>query len=138
MSGNTNGSSYELFSLLGETYGKGLPLAYLLVQSDGTGPAGAKERLLTQFLKHIREKWNIKAIVTLTDKDPSEINACRQVFPEAAHQICFWHALRAFKTRLSILRRAPAFYDVNEAVAEFPWIDRSFVPARQLGRTLVS
>ncbi|KLO18447.1 hypothetical protein SCHPADRAFT_819783 [Schizopora paradoxa] len=135
---NTNGSSYELFALLGETYGKGLPLAYLLVRSDGTGPQGAKERLLKSFLKHIKTNWKIRPIVTLTDKDASEIAACREVFPEAAHLLCFWHALRAFKTRLSILRRAPAFYNVDEAIAEFPWIDRSFVPVKQLGRPLVS
>ncbi|KLO05591.1 hypothetical protein SCHPADRAFT_988086, partial [Schizopora paradoxa] len=123
---NTNGSSYELFALLGETYGKGLPLAYLLVKSDGTGPAGAKERLLTQFLKHVKCNWHLRVSVTLTDKDASEIAACRCVFPEATHRLCFWHALRAFKTRLSILRRAPAFYDVDNAVAEFPWIDAAF------------
>ena len=61
----------------------------------------------------------------------SEINAFLAKFPNAKHQLCFWHCLRAIKTRLSILRRRPKFYDVLEAKKEFSFVDISFIPQRQ-------
>jgi hypothetical protein len=105
-------------------------LGYLLIQSNG-GTTGAKERFLSEFLEYINVHWNLRVIITLTDKDWAEINAFLAKFPEAKHQLCFWHALRAIKRRLSFLRRAPAFYNVTLAVAEFDWIDPSFVPVSQ-------
>ena len=89
------------------------------------------ERYLTQFLRAVRDQWHIDVSFTLTDKNWSEINACRAVFPFAKPQLCYWHILRAIKTRLSILRRTPAFYHVEEAQREFPWIDKAFVPRQQ-------
>jgi len=127
--GNTNGSNYEVYALLGEVYGSGCPLGYLLLHSDGE--SGGKERFITELLSHFNEKWDIKAIITLTDKDFSEINAFLAVYPNAKHQLCFWHCLRAIKTRLSILRRRPKFYHALEAKKEFDWIDENFVPVAQ-------
>lgn len=40
--GNTNGSRYKVYALLGEVYGSGMPLEYLLVQSNDS-MSGAKE-----------------------------------------------------------------------------------------------
>lgn len=62
----------------------------------------------------------------------SEINAFAKVYPDAKHQLCFWHCLRAIKKRLAILRRRPKYYDVKEAVKEFDWIDPNFVPLAQI------
>ncbi|KAJ7212431.1 hypothetical protein C8J57DRAFT_1539110 [Mycena rebaudengoi] len=64
-------------------------------------------------------------------RDWSEINAFLAKYPNAKHQLCFWHALRAIKTRLAILRRVPAHYAVESAHAEFNWIDEKFVPVSQ-------
>jgi hypothetical protein len=83
------------------------------------------------MLKHFKGTWNIEAKVTLTDKDLSEINAFRGIYPEAKHQLCFWHCLRALKKRLSILRRGPTFYNVEEAKREFEFVDVKFVPRGQ-------
>ncbi|KIK58569.1 hypothetical protein GYMLUDRAFT_74854 [Collybiopsis luxurians FD-317 M1] len=41
------------------------------------------------------EVWDIKASITLTKKDLSEINAFLDMYPEAEYQLCFWHALDA-------------------------------------------
>jgi hypothetical protein len=128
--GNTNGSRYEVYTILGEVYGSGMPLGYLLIQSNG-GEKGGKERYISQFLDYLKKTWDIRACFTLTDKDWSEIKAFLAKFPDAKHQLCFWHCLRAIKTRLSILRRAPAFYNVKEAMEEFSWIDELFVPVGQ-------
>ncbi|TBU40260.1 hypothetical protein BD309DRAFT_870600 [Dichomitus squalens] len=109
---NTNGARFELYAVMGEVYGSGLPLGYLLLQSDG-GEKGGKERYLTCFLSQIRDKWDLQAVFTHTDKDWSEINAC------------------PIKSRLSILRRMPAYYNVQEAHEEFSWISEDFVPLQQ-------
>ena len=68
---------------------------------------------------------------TLTDKDWSEINAMRIVWPSAKHQLCFWHALRALKQRLAKLAERPGAYNAEEAHKEFEFIDPTFVPVAQ-------
>jgi hypothetical protein len=105
-------------------------LGYLLLRSSG-GETGGKERFIADVLEYFKKKWNFRPLFTLTDKDLSEINAFLKVFPNAKHQLCFWHCLRAIKTRLSILRRHPKYYDVKEACNEFEWIDETFVPQAQ-------
>ncbi|KAG6826876.1 hypothetical protein H0H92_014080 [Tricholoma furcatifolium] len=129
---NTNGSNFEVYALLGEIYGSGCPLGYLLLHTSNSD-SGAKERYLTGFLKAFKDacETDFKPIITLSDKDLSEINALRTVFTESKHQLCFWHCLRAIKQRLSILRRRPKYYNVLEAKHEFDWIDASFVPIGQ-------
>jgi hypothetical protein len=130
MLGNTNGSRFEVYALLGEVYGSGCPLGYLLIRSFN-GESGGKERYIGDTLEYFNKKWKLWPIFTLTDKDISEINAFLKKFPLAKHQLCFWHCLRAIKTRLSILRRKPKHYDVKEAKNEFDFIDEKFVPIAQ-------
>lgn len=127
---NTNGSRYEVYALLGEIYGSGCPLGYLLIRSTD-GADGGKQRYLQELLGHFKSAWNFKVLITLSDKDFAEINAFLATFPDAKHQLCFWHCLRAVKTRLSILRRKPKFYDMMEATKEFSFIDKAFVPITQ-------
>lgn len=131
-SGETNGIKFELYALLGEVYGSGCPLGYLLLQSNGSGSAGGKERYITKLLTYLKDNWCISPVATLSDKDWSEINALSKVFPDAKYQLCFWHVLRAIKKRLPILRRRPRYYDVKEAIKEFDFIDKRFVPVAQL------
>jgi hypothetical protein len=52
-------------------------------------------------------------------------------YPDAKHQLCFWHALCALKKWLGILRRALAHYNVGLIYSEFGWIDLTFVPLSQ-------
>lgn len=117
---------------MGEAYGSGLPLAYIAIQSNSHTP-GAKEKLLRQLLLSLRDQWKIRAKITLTDKDFGEINAMRSVWPKAKHQLCFWHALRAAKKCLAILRRMPGPYNVDAAHSEFHWISMEFLPVAQGG-----
>lgn len=133
--GNTNGSNFEVYALLGELSGSGCPLGYLLLQSNHTSEGGEKTRYIQKLLEYFRKDWDICPIITLTDKDMSEINAFLTAFPDTKHQLCFWHCLRAIRTRLSILRRRPKYYDVKEAMMEFPeLIDKEFIPCGQANR----
>ncbi|KAF5366172.1 hypothetical protein D9758_005759 [Tetrapyrgos nigripes] len=130
---NTNGSRYELYALLGEVYGSGCPLGFLLLQSPQKGDAGVKEDYILCFLEHFKTKYALDPLFTLSDKDLSEINAFLKAFPSSKHQLCFWHCLRAVKQRLSILRRPPKFYDVTKTRNEFgDEIDKNFVPVGQV------
>jgi hypothetical protein len=129
--GETNGSKFEVYALLGEVYGSGCPLGYLLIQSAKDGKENGKQRYIEELLDHFKRVWKLKPIFTLTDKDMAEINAFLEKFPDAKHQLCFWHCLRAIKIRLSILRRRPKYYDAKRAKKEFDWIDLDFVPMSQ-------
>lgn len=120
---------------MGEAYGSGLPLAYVAIQSNSHTP-GAKERLLHQLLLSLREQWKIHAKITLSDKDFGEINAMRGVWPDAKHQLCFWHVLRAVKKRMAILRRMPGPYNADTAHREFHWISTEFLPVAQGGTSV--
>ncbi|KAL1740348.1 hypothetical protein HDZ31DRAFT_47670 [Schizophyllum fasciatum] len=114
---NTNGSRYEIYGVLGEVYGSGCPIAYLLIRVNASQDTGTKELYIRAVLRHLRDAWHMRVLVTLTDKDWSEINAC--------------HA-RALKKRLPIKDRAPAFYDAEEAHREFDFIKTDFVPIGQI------
>ncbi|KAI0054907.1 hypothetical protein BV25DRAFT_1934416 [Artomyces pyxidatus] len=128
---NTNGSRFEVYAILGETYGSGMPLGFLMIQAHPDSTPGAKERLLRQLMAQLRDDWNIDPAFTLSDKDWSEINAFRAEFPNAKHQLCFWHALRAIKKRIAILRRGPGHYDGDAAHRAYHWIDAKWVPRGQ-------
>ncbi|KAL0569697.1 hypothetical protein V5O48_012270 [Marasmius crinis-equi] len=131
---NTNKSHFEIFALLGEVYGSGCPLGFLLIQSTPNHAEGedGKQKYIESLLKYFKTKWVPKPLCTLTDKDRIEINAFRNCFPNADHQLCFWHCLRAIKTRLSILRRRPAPYDGQRAKAEYDFVDPEFKPLAQM------
>jgi hypothetical protein len=72
----------------------------------------------------------------LSDKEITEINALLAELPDdIKYQLCFWHCIRAVKTRLAVLGLHPAHYNYD-AFKEFDWIDRDFVPINQLDEEL--
>ena len=84
--------------MLGEARGSGLVLGWCFVRSKSKEPKmGSKESVLATWLRHFHDDWNINAKVMHSDKDQSEINAFASVFPNAKHQLCYWHVLRAIK-----------------------------------------
>ncbi|KAI0338852.1 hypothetical protein BDW22DRAFT_1337423, partial [Trametopsis cervina] len=126
----TNGANFELFSAVGGAAGSGIPLAFCYIQTSNEAAPGAKEAVLTSFLYKLK-KLGVNPEYTLTDKDWSEINAMHKVWPLAKHQLCFWHALRALKQRLSKNKEVPSLYNVEAARREFTYIKTSFVPVMQ-------
>lgn len=102
-----------------------------MLQTSPDATAGAKERLLTSFLGKLKAQ-GVKPEYTLTDKDQSEINAMTAVWPEAKHQLCFWHVLRALKQRLAKTNERPGAYSVQAAHDEgFHFISETFLPLSQ-------
>lgn len=98
----TNNAGMDLYAVLAELDGTGVPMAYLFVKKDrltGTAPTGAITQILVKFLRPLQERI-IAPLFVGCDKDRSEINAIEQVWPLARIQLCYWHAKRAIKLKL--------------------------------------
>jgi hypothetical protein len=102
-----------------------------LIKSEKNSAPNSQQKYLESILAHLQDEWGLRFLTTLSDKYWPEINACRVRVPDAKHQLCYWHAVRAVKTRLAILKRRPAHYNVLEARLEFPAIDPDFVSVGQ-------
>ena len=127
---NTNKNHMELFAGVADMLGEGLPLAYLFISTKADAAPHTKQTALIAWMGAIRA-LGIDPEFTLSDKDQSEINALKHVWPQAKHQLCLWHILRALKRRLS-QNQNPGSYSALEAHDAFPDIDRSFVPLGQI------
>ena len=136
----TNHAGMELFAVLAEVDGVGIPLAYCFVgvtpSANGTNRAesGALTKILAQFLRRIQQA-GFSPTFFGTDKDMSELNAVKLVWPEAKHQLCYWHALRAIRTKLkdSSKSKLLAKYDPAEAGKLVPGLEMCWgsVPIRR-------
>ncbi|EJD34592.1 hypothetical protein AURDEDRAFT_76041 [Auricularia subglabra TFB-10046 SS5] len=122
----TNALGYETYGLIAEANGQSIPLGFILTTSTTDAQSGAKDRLLQQCLRALTT-WCPNARFTLSDKDTSEINACRAALPTAKHQLCYWHTIRYLEQRLGE-SKPPAFYDARLAHQEFDFIDPTWVP----------
>ena len=128
---NTNRSNMELFAGMADMLGEGLPLSYLFVVTAAEAPPHTKETVLVNWMEALKCR-GIDPEFTLSDKDPSEINALGRVWGKAKHQLCLWHILRAVKRRLANNREPPAFYDSRDATRMFPFVDSAFLPLGQM------
>ncbi|PCH36008.1 hypothetical protein WOLCODRAFT_81724 [Wolfiporia cocos MD-104 SS10] len=113
-----------------DAQGSGIPLAFLLILMGPNAAGGTKQTVLEGFLRELKKR-RVDPEYTLTDKDWSEINVMHAIWPNAKHQLCFWHALRALKQRLTKSKENPAPYDVISAQEEFSFINTDFLPEMQ-------
>jgi hypothetical protein len=122
-----------MFAALGDVHGSGAPLGFLFVHTTKEAPEHAKEVIIRKFLEGLKAR-NINPAFTMSDKDQSKINAMTAVWPDAKHQLCYWHALRANKQRLAKNTSRPAKFNPAELLEFFAWesIDFSFVTDAQL------
>ena len=121
----------ELFGGMADMLGEGLPLLYLFVVTDADAPPHTKECILVNWMSALKTH-GITPEFTLSDKDQTEINTLRQVWPRAKHQLCFWHILQAVKRRLPNSREPPAFYNSADAHQKSEFIDSAFLPLGQM------
>ena len=127
---NTNKNNMELFCGVADMLGEGLPLSYLFITTEAGAPPLTKQTALIAWMSAIKG-LGIDPGFTLSDKDQSEINALKDVWPGAKHQLCLWHMLRALKRRLS-KNDNPNLYSASQAHSAFQEIDKSFVPLGQM------
>src|SRR5882757_5543662 len=120
----------ELFAGVADMLGEGLPLSYLFITIEANAAPHTKQTVLISWMSAIRS-LGIEPQFVLSDKDQSEINALKHSWPQAKHQLCLWHTLRALKRRLS-QNENPGSYNALEAHAAFPDINPVFVPLGQM------
>ena len=120
----------ELFACVADMQGKGLPLSFLFITTEENAAPLTRQRVLIEWMNAVR-LHGIDPRFTLSDKDQSEINALKEVWPDAKHQLCLWHVLRALKRRLS-QNESPGSYNALEAHQAFLNIELEFVPLGQM------
>ncbi|KAI0994209.1 hypothetical protein K3495_g13973, partial [Podosphaera aphanis] len=98
----TNNLGISLFAVLVEVDGAGFPVGYCFLRKTGqdNADAGATSAVLAMFLRRFKDAGFIPTFFG-TDKDNSEISAIQTVWPGVKLQLCFWHAKRAIKSKLS-------------------------------------
>ena len=95
----------DLFVVLSELEGTGVPLSYLLVginagdEPSKAANSGAMTCMLQQFLPPLKMK-GLNPSFFGCDKDRSEIVAIRHTWPNTTIQLCYLHAKRAVRNRL--------------------------------------
>jgi hypothetical protein len=119
---STNRNNMELFTGVAGMLGEGLPLSYLFITSKANAAPHTKHTVLIEWMRAFRA-LGVDPEFTLSDKDQSEINALKHVWPQAKHQLCLWHLLRALKRRLS-QNGHPISYNALEAHSTFPDIEK--------------
>ena len=127
----TNSAGCDLFAVLAEFDGTGVPLAYLFVEKSASIAAnvsvipGKVTQLLVKFLQPILN-MGFNPSFFGCDKDRSEINAVRQVWPSAKIQLCLWHAKRAIQIKLKDCNKADSLANY------FPSEAKSLVPCLEI------
>ena len=117
-------AGYELYGLIGEANGQALPLGFIFAAiTNSNAQKGAKHRMLEAFLSWFSKRCpNIK--FTLSNKDPSEIDAFRAQI-RAKHQLCYWHGVHYVEEQLA-KDKPPAYYDPCKAHLVFSFIDATW------------
>ena len=106
----------ELFGVLAEVDGAGIPLAYLFMETvqaengSTTAKHDAIANVLAQFLGVLRTT-GYRPEFFGCDKDRNEISAIRRTFLEAKLQLCYWHAIQSVTRKLN----ANAHISINSA-----------------------
>jgi hypothetical protein len=107
----TNSGGMDLFAVLAEVEGTGVPLAYCLVEilkPPQAKPAdkpiradpGAITYIIQQFLERLKG-FGFNPRCFAIDKDQAEISAVTTVWPGVKVQLCYWHVKRAVSTKLN-------------------------------------
>jgi hypothetical protein len=117
--------------VIGEVDGFGVPLAYCLLSTASSIAKEKQTRALTAFLSAIRNKYDLHPEVVHTDKDMAEVNAAHLVWPEAKHQLCWWHLRKAVRTRLAKNTLSTVPYHPFTAEQEFGFINIHFLPRKK-------
>ncbi|CAD6983061.1 unnamed protein product [Tilletia controversa] len=119
----TNNSGHDLFAVLAEVNGTGVPLLYLLLDTKDMRGDGRRIEMLSEVLAMLKGMGVSPSFVGC-DKEAAEIKAIGQVWPDAKVQLCYWHVRRALRQRLGNGKATMTNqYDAYEAAATVPGLD---------------
>jgi hypothetical protein len=125
---NTNQQNLELYGLLAEQDNSGIPIAYLFLSTAASIKRDKRTTVLTTFLTQIRNLYGVNPRFVHTDKDMAEIQAGRNVWPGAKHQLCWWHLHEAVRKRLAKEKTSTTLYNANKAHEILNFINEHWVP----------
>ncbi|KAI1000716.1 hypothetical protein K3495_g7484 [Podosphaera aphanis] len=135
----TNSSGMALTAVLAELDGTGIPLCYLFsgvstTQVSKLEDSGSTTLILEEFLQPLKAA-GFDPIFFGCDKDRAEISAIKQVWPDTTVQLCYWHAKRAIRKKLSDPKKTATqrHYFPHEAKALVPALEicRGSYPTRR-------
>lgn len=106
----------------------GIPVAYLLLSTATSIVINKRITALEAFLKAIRDKYGFDPRFVLTDKDMAEIAAGTFIWPNAKHQLCWWHLKKAIRERMAKRKLGTTPYNPAKASKIFPFIDKKWKP----------
>ena len=136
----TNNAGMDLFSILAEVDGKGIPLAYCFTQMSNWGASSSRSDAgaqinLDQFLRPLRE-LGFRPTFFGVDKDTAEISAVRQVWPGTNIQLCYWHSKCALRTKLKDTKKtsSQSRYFPVDAQKLIPELELCWVQFRRVGQ----
>src|SRR5438270_8591699 len=136
----TNQEKFELFAVLINCGGYGVPLAYLYVDTF-TAPAdclqdprnriNSRVKVLKEFFLALRTEGILPTFI-LVDKDAGQITAINEAWSQTANiQLCLWHIKRAIDRKLRESKHKSSQYTTRratEANRQFRFIDVSWIP----------
>ena len=102
----TNSAGMDMFAVLAELDGSGIPLCYMFVEkgtTENTKPSaneGATIAVITTFLSPLKDH-GFNPHFFGTDKDAAEIFAVRHTWPKSKHELCWWHVKRAIRSKMT-------------------------------------
>ena len=102
----TNNMGADLFAVLAEVDGTGVPLAYCFVdvfKENKKGKRNAEPGTIVDVLIHFLQAlkcYHLNPTFFGIDKDSAEIFAVSHVWPGATIQLCYWHARKAITAKL--------------------------------------
>ena len=140
----TNQENFEVFVVINNCGGYGVPLAYLYVSTmtasserlhDPTNNINTRVKVLKEFFSLLRADEVLPSFILL-DKDAGQIAAAEEAWSWTANiQICLWHVEHAVERKLREKRHKTSQYTshaANDARRLFEFIDESWIPDGQV------
>ena len=124
---NMNSKHLELYTILGEYDNTGFPLSYCLLTTASSLEDQKCTRVLESWGTILRDTYGLVSRFVHMDKDMAEIGTSQHVWPEAKHQLCWWHQHEALWRQLKG-NLPTSRYNVQQAQHEHPFISLAFKP----------
>ena len=120
---------FELYAIIGQYQGTGFALGYLILDViEGSNNLDmGKTTILTEFFSKFKN-LGLSPEYVFSDKDFSQINAAKNVWPSANIQLCLWHIKKAIVTKMKSNQRGKYKRFTAFELADLNFVDPNFVP----------
>ena len=102
-------------------------MSYCLLTTASSVEVRKRTRALEAWGTILRDTYGLTPRFIHTDKDMGEIGASRRIWPEAKHQLCWWHQREALRRRLKG-NLPTSSYNVHRAKHQHAFISLTFKP----------